>query len=411
MRKQLFPLMLILSFVLLSGCKSAATSAPVLTRTAAPLPGVVAVSDMNIARQLSFAFIQANDVWVSLHGAAPRQVTHLDLSTQQLDWHLVWSADGTKLLAAAINPVSNGAFAGGAWIISLPDGSAASLSAFASLSGCAISCGWLDGRYLVYADVAEAGSHAQVYHIYDTQAQRALSTSLDNQRITEWEVRGGELYFTPYIDSTGTGSFVPGAIKRFDLASNQITTAFTVSEGALVAQGASFAHWDISADGSKIVYYFFGGALHGCPVGIQCKTLYQDTTGSITAIFSSYQAGANASAQINAPIWISPDGSAAAGFISASPTIIASNPPDTLVQQTLPAGNEWSNALPVENHPYGDQILGWISQPAGIVIQRVEEDAQQAPQATNIYAAPSGSGNAHLVETVQAGLVVFAPLG
>ncbi len=385
MRKQSFLLMLALSFVLLSACQSSTASAPKATSTATtapastpsptatPSPGTVTVSDSAIASQLSFAFVQANDVWVSLRGAPPQQVTHLNLSTQQLAWYLVWSADQTKLLVVESNPTSSSGFQGGAWMISLPGESITPVSTFATLSsGCAFSCGWLEDRYLVYADVAEAGSHAQVYHIYDTQAQRALATSLDSQKITEWEVRGGELYFTPYVDSTGTGSFVPGAIKRFDLASNQITTAFTVSEGALVAEGISSARWDISADGKKIVYYFFAGALHDCPAGVQCKTIYQDATGRITAIFPSYQAGANVTTQINAPVWISPDGTDAAGFITGGGASAAGGPLDTLVQQALPSGNGWSTALPAVTGPHSDLVLGWISQPAGIIIQRIE---------------------------------------
>lgn len=384
MRKRLFPLIFIVGLVLLSGCKStaasapqatsAATNAPAATLTATPSPGAVTVSNPDIARQLSLAFVQANDVWVSVRGAAPRQVTHLNLSPQSLDWRLTWSADQTKLLATESNSVSSGTFAGGAWIISLPELSITPLPTLASLSGgCSISCGWLDDRYFVYADVAEAGSHARVYHVYDTHTQRPLSTSLDTQNITEWEVRRGEVYFTPYLDSTGTGRFVPGAIKRFDLASNQMSTAFTVSEGALVSDGISSARWDLSADGTRVVYYFFGGALQDCPAGLQCKTMYQDTTGRVAAIFSSYQAAAHVSTQINAPLWIAPDGNAAAGFISASPTSIAPTPPDTLVQQALPSGNGWRNALPTEDHPYSDQVLGWLNLPAGLVLLRMRK--------------------------------------
>jgi hypothetical protein len=422
MRKRLFLLIFCVNLILLSGCQSAATSAPRIsstatntpapTRAATPAPGAVTVSDSAIAGQLSFAFVQANDVWVSWRGAAPQQVTHLNLSAQQLAWNLVWSADQTKLLATEGNSDPGGASQAGVWIISLAEETITPLPTLSPVTaGCVISCGWLDDRYLVYMDVAQTGSHAQVYHIYDTQRQRTLSTSMDNLRITEWEARDDELYFTPYIDSVDTDNFVPGAIKRFDLASNRITTAFTVSEGALVIQGLSSAHWDLSADGKKIIYYFFGGALHGCPSGIQCKTIYQDSAGRITAIFPSYQASVNATTQINGALWISPDGNHAAGFISAIATIIAPNPPDTLVQQTLPSGSAESNALPAEDHPYSDRVLGWISHPAGIVVQRIEEDAQDAPLASDTYFAPLGSNAAHLVETVQASVVAFASLG
>ena len=120
---------------------------------------------------------------------------------------------------------------------------------------------WLGDRYIVYMDAARAGSHAQYYLLYDTQTQRTISSTLDNQLIAGWEVHGTSLYFAPYIISLGSGVFVPGEIRRFDLASNQITTVFTVTVGELVSQGISSANWNISADGRKIVYYFFVGAL------------------------------------------------------------------------------------------------------------------------------------------------------
>lgn len=430
MQQRCVPMLALIALVLLAGCSSANTSAVTGTPTApagtslptatsttppsptiTPLPGTVAISDAAIASQLSFAFVRANDVWVSLRGATPRQVTHLGLPAQQLDWRLIWSADQTRLLATESNDFSTGAFQGQSWIIGLPDQAVTPLSATDLLTeGCTISCGWLGDRYLVHADVAKVGSHAQVYHVFDTHTRRDLSTRLDSEVITAWEVRGASLYFSPYLDSTGRGTFAPGAILRFDLASNQITTVFTVTIGALVSEGISAANWDISADGSKIVYYFFGGALHDCPAGVHCETMYQDSTGRVTAIFLHYQAGANLTIQINMPIWISPDGKIAAGFITGGGASGASGPLDTLVQQALPSGNAWSNAIAPGDHPHDDRVLGWMSQPAGIIIQRIEQDAQGNPLTAAILFAPSGAdAAAHLVATVQAGQVVFAP--
>jgi hypothetical protein len=434
MQKRLLPTLACLSLALLAACSSASSlaskptatatmfaTAPTPTLTAAPspsatpLPGTVAVSDATIASQLSFAFVKGNDVWVSLHGAAPQQVTHLGLPTQQLDWRLLWSADQTKLLATESNDFTGGTFQGESWIISLPGQTVTPLSDAAPLTaGCTISCGWLGDHNLVHADAAQVGSHAQIYHVYDTQTQRDLATRLDSQIITEWEARGTALYFTPYVSSTGNGGFVPGSILRFDLASNQITTAFSVSEGALVSEGISSANWDISADGSKIVYYFFGGALRNCLTGIPCKTIYQDSSGRVTAIFSSYQtgqAGQATNVQINAPIWISPAGNAAAGFITGDAASAVTGPLDTLVQQALPSGNGWSNALPQGEHPHDDWVLGWLGQ--RIIVARTERDSAEGnPLAASILVAPPGAtASAHLVETIQAAQVAFAPLG
>jgi hypothetical protein len=113
-----FPLIYIVGLVLLSGCKStaastpqaasAATNAPVATLTATSSPGAVTVRNPDFARQLFLEYVQANDVWVSGRSAAPQQVTHLNLSTQPLDWSLTWSADQTKFLATESIAVSSG---------------------------------------------------------------------------------------------------------------------------------------------------------------------------------------------------------------------------------------------------------------------------------------------------------------
>jgi hypothetical protein len=262
---------LVLLGLLLAGCSrtsttastrtptpTAITSAPTPTLTPAPsptttpVPGSVSVSDTTIAGQLSFAFVQANDVWVSWQGAAPHQITHLGLDTTNLSWSLIWSDDHSKLLTAENNNFSGGVFQAIAWVIALPGGAITPLQATPDIASSFQA--WLGNRYLVYMDPARVGSHAQYRLLYDTQAQRPISTALDNQLMTLWDIHGTSLYFSPYIDSTGRGGpFVPGEIRRFDLASNQVSTVFTVNAGALVSGGLSSANWDTSADGSKIV--------------------------------------------------------------------------------------------------------------------------------------------------------------
>ncbi|HEY7125493.1 MAG TPA: hypothetical protein VH540_16175 [Ktedonobacterales bacterium] len=412
MQKRWLPLLLALA--LLAGCRSATPSASKLTPTpapaapsptATPLPGTLIISDAAIASQLSFAFVRANDVWVGLHGAAPQQVTHLGLPAQPLDWHLIWSADQATLLATESNDFSTGAFQGESWIIRLPEQAVTPLLDAATLTaGCTISCGWLGGRYLVHADATQVGSHAQIYHIYDIQTQRDLSTSLDSEVITEWQVHGSSLYFTPYNVNVENS---PGIIKRFDLSSNQITTVFTVP-GPLVSEGIPSGNWDLSADGRRAVMSFAFGITQHCSVG-QCMTFYQDATGKVDVLFPSYQPSTNKGNALTIGASISPDGRYAAG-LAASGASIVSNPTYSLIQQAIPSGSELENEIPNSTQKHDDWVLGWTSQ--GILVQQVERDTQDNPLATSIFFAPVASAaTAHLVETIQAGLVVFAPLG
>ncbi|HLY30214.1 MAG TPA: hypothetical protein VKQ36_04250, partial [Ktedonobacterales bacterium] len=211
------------------------------------------MSDPAVADQLTFAFIQANDVWVSLRGAPPQQITHLGLGTQQLNWFLLWSEDQTRLLAVASNNPSSGTATSEAWIIGLPGKSVQSLPSSAVASACADhSCAWLEDRYIVHMNTTRPGSHYLYYKIYDTQAQHDLSTGLDSQEITFWQVRGSSVFFTPYDNEP---TFALGAIKRFDFNSNQITTQFTLP-GTMVAEGIPSGVWDLSADAREVVVEF-----------------------------------------------------------------------------------------------------------------------------------------------------------
>jgi hypothetical protein len=103
MRRSILQALLLLSVFALGGCHpgtasspTPATTAPPTAQpfsTATPAPGALAVSTPALASHLAFAFIQANDVWISLHGTPPQQVTHLGLGTQPLSWFLLWSPD------------------------------------------------------------------------------------------------------------------------------------------------------------------------------------------------------------------------------------------------------------------------------------------------------------------------------
>ena len=403
--------LLLISAFLLVACNGGTASAPTPTNittsptinlppTATPTPGALSVRDPAIADQLSFAFIQANDVWISLRGAPPQQVTHLGLGTQQLGWFLLWSPDQTRLFVDPINPFS-GASLAKAWIINLPGNTAQPLPSTAPvIDSCADhDCAWLEDRYLVHQDVSRQGAHYSYFQVYDTQAQRDLSTALDNQQTTLMQVRGSNVYFTSY-DLRPTS--MSGTIKRFDFPSGQITTQFTVP-GPLVEQGLSSGVWNLSADARQVVMYLFAGASSHCPLAT-CHTFYQDTGGTIALIFPTYQSqDGSGPALFDEPV-IAPDGKHAASLMNSAANSFQ------VVQQALPTGNEVLTTLPAASASQNYEIVGWTAQPAGVLVQQLPTGAGAPPLTTNVYFVPVGTpGAAQLVETIGAGEVSFAP--
>lgn len=164
------------------------TAPRVTTTPAEPL----VVSDAQDAQAVSFASVQNNDIWVSLHGAQPRQMTHLGLDPQEsFDWMLNWSPDASQLLASESPFTSQGQ----TWLLSLPSGT---VSPFPL--PCLGPCFWLGERYIVY--MAGGGTHYMQVKVYDVQQRRAIPSALDAQQIVDdVETRGvrGVLYPVPPV--------------------------------------------------------------------------------------------------------------------------------------------------------------------------------------------------------------------
>jgi hypothetical protein len=406
MHRSIIQALLLLSVFALGACNPGSASSPTPTTTTPPTaqpfstatlaPGALAVSNPALASQLAFAFIQANDVWISLHGAPPQQVTHLGLGTQELSWFLLWSPDQTKLFVDPIN-LASGAAVSQAWIIGLPGNMVQSLPSSAPvIASCANhNCAWLEDRYLVYQDESRQGQHSSYFRVYDTQAQRDLATSLDDQQATRMQVRGDSVYFTPYALAPTS---IPGTIKRFDFSSNQITTQFTVP-GPLIEEGVASGSWNLSADARAVVERFSVGISSHCPLAA-CSNFYQDTRGAIAAIFPSYQSQTGSGPALFDALVIAPDGKDTASLTND----------DHVVQQTLPSGSELLTALPAARAGQEYQIVGWTAQPPGILVQQLSTSAGAPALTTRIYFVPRGEpGAAQLVETIGAGLVICAP--
>jgi hypothetical protein len=362
------------------------------------------VSDPAAARLLTFAYVRDGDVWASLHGVQPQQITHLGLGGQldQLDWRLTWSADASRLLVSEASYVVGSARA---WIVALPADTVTSVPASTLVpDGCQIKCVWLGDRYLVYADAPHVGPHSQTYHVYDTQLARELATTLDPLRVTEIEPRGLSLYFTPYAVAP---TAEPGSIERFDLTGNMITPMYT-TPGPLVGEGIPSGSWDLSADGRRAAVSFVVAVASHCPHS-PCFDFYQDAAGGVSVLFPALQ-NANVDEAPSADIDISPDGSYAATVTGPSPVITDTTVTQHVEQQALPSGVEVANALPVSQQGYW--LVGWALQQPGVVVAQTVVDGNGNPLATRVYYAPAGSSSpAVLVETTQAGSPAFASPG
>ncbi|MGH2487687.1 MAG: hypothetical protein ACRDHE_16925, partial [Ktedonobacterales bacterium] len=362
--------------------------------------GPFTVADTQVAKQLSVAYVQDNDIWIGLRGARPTQATHLGLATpDSLTWRLVWTDDQSRLLAVANDDAHATTVAPRAWIITTATGAVTAMSPATSGNlggGCEMACSWLGDRYIAHANPTVAATHYLEYQVYDTQAQRDLTTALDTVQVVELETRGAEIYFNPYTVSPGP---TPGTISRFDLASNTITRAVFTAPGPLVSQGIPSANWDISADGSAVVYEFGIGLGNLCP-STTCYTYYQDHSGTVTALFPGYQSQAASGATMLFDVRISPDGKNAAvlsGNTMGAPTV---GPPNDLLQQQISTGYLFENAL-VAGVGYQDMIAGWTARTPGIVVAQTRLDANGNTQSTSLYFAPlGGSGNAELVESL-----------
>lgn len=362
---------------------STSTSAPPPTVRRRPTPSPTAgpllvVSDAQAAQAVSFAYVQNNDVWVSLHGAQPQQMTHLGLDPQaQLDWLLFWSPDASQLLATA----SSASGQGQAWLLSLTSGTA---SPFPPL--CAGPCVWAGERYLIYPTDLE--SHWMRVGLYDVQQRRAVPSALDSEQaiVDDLEARGSAVYFSPYVISPPQ-SPQDGVVDRFDLTANTITTAYTLP-APVVSEGIPlFNAWDLSGAGNRLVAAFPGSAQH-CPQQT-CYTYYEDSAGAVSVLFPTHQ---SQQAGIASDVRISPDGTMAVGIVASS-----SGAQYSVVEQALPAGSETTTAIPT-----AADVLGWTTGDSVLMYQNLLDHANEYTAGSLVWIVRSGASQPELVETIHA---------
>ncbi|HET9111464.1 MAG TPA: hypothetical protein VFN78_11605 [Ktedonobacterales bacterium] len=247
-------------------------------------------------------------IWASINGAAPRQITHIAPTpppdtcvTNENAWSPpVFSPDLTHIIAAEGNPqCGGGSIAQGApYIITAATG-ALTRAPGPNVSGPygftvpsdTRGAGWLDNSTVWFSTF----DTFYTYHLGDAHSVElpGFSTIGQYNGLDDAVVRGSTLFFELTTSSSTNVTF---SLRRYDLSSHSMisgaislgaagTSYFTGQPGQAISPG-----WDVSADGSHLVYQVVtqsGGGIGGT------KVYYASADGSgatriATALFTSH---------------------------------------------------------------------------------------------------------------------------
>ncbi|HEX9037662.1 MAG TPA: hypothetical protein VF808_11805 [Ktedonobacterales bacterium] len=389
-------------------------------------PGIPTLDDRQVMRQVSFAYVTNDAVWVKLRGAQPRIVAHLAFQANVPYFHVAWSADQSLLLVSAheehlyLGPGSvdsGSAPQFGSWIVALPSGTITELRD--PPGDCVLqSCVWFGDRFIIHS-LPEQVFAPPTYRLYDIQTQVDSNTRLDNQPVYALAVRGQTVYFSSPPQS-GQTQCSTGVIERFDVRSNTIATVFAIPD-PYVDHNSVIAGWDVSADGARALVVTQGVA----PSDNECQRqvaphVYLLTQGDDNPIFSASVAASG--------FTLAPDGQFAAFTLApdrtatpaagASPEIAIYNAfTGDIHNHRLDAG-----AVSVVGAP---ALLGWLGQDAGVlsvVAQCASGPYDATPgatplpteltmlRATTIYYTPAGgSAPSRPIETISGPYELFFP--
>jgi hypothetical protein len=376
------------------------TPRPTPTPNPASYPGRLEVVDGTAALDLTFAYVLDNDVWIEWQGKQPFQATHLGLGSDHLIWTITWSQDHTVLLANETADIDR--TTARAWLIYLtPSLSVNEVSPGSPLvRGCAnyFGCKWVGHRYIIHLDLANQSSKYQTFRIYDVKAavdttSTDIVSPLDGQRISELEVRGSLIYYSPL------GGAVPAnRIAIADPANPQFQGSIVAPETISQEQGV-IGWWDLSADGTRATMGSQGQA--NCASAPSCASYFGADGGAPTSIFTQAQA----LSQVLSQVLIAPDGSHAAALI---PT------PLMIVRQPLPTGTEDASAVPDASSPsnashgHADGLIGWSADSQRVFELQVQEDGHSNALSTSVFVVTAeGTRPATLVLTLHAGATLF----
>lgn len=387
---------LLLFFVALAGCTSIhAASTPSRTSIAPTTQPTVTLTPLPIApiaAALTYAYVSDNDVWVSIHGTSPRQITHLGATGATIA-HLVISADHTLILASGgISGEPNVLV----WLITLPADvvttiNLGNISQTSSVAALAVNCmsnsSQLDlqtcriiaDRYLVGCSLYHS-AHVISCLALDLRTGQAVQLPQALDQLTNAEITSDAIYYSPFVPASNAPATIqPQPIYRYDFASGATTEIYhdfySAEDG-----------WSIAARTQQII-----GS------GPGCTTLcYYAGTQSPVPVFPAQSVALAPS--------IAPDGSQAA-MSRASALIVW--------QQSLPTGQVVTTHLNLPDPQSQFWSLGTEYFAGGSVPGVVAVAANGIAGQENSYYAyflPAAGGVQAIIPTLTAATLAFAPL-
>ena len=232
----------------------------------------------------AFAWFQLDgshvpQIWASLNGAAPRQITHVPSDHSACDDQVAWSPpvfspDLTHIVAALGSyQCGDGDMTGPLSIIAVSSGAIAAVPGSSGSSFIRITqraAGWIDNSTIWYI------GFSGLYRYSLGAGSASLVSSLSGAHPEEAALRGSTLFYSyenPGFGSTPSNQY----LGRFDMGSASVIPG-TISMGTIAGCACSPGDfrtpgWDVSAGGDHVVYQVVTPG-SGTPEGVSTSQFY-----------------------------------------------------------------------------------------------------------------------------------------
>jgi hypothetical protein len=385
--------------IALSSCSGASTTigstTPGASTVTASSGGGTSPTVTTTAPPHAFAWFQRDSahvpqIWASLNGAAPRQITHVApdnaACVDQLAWSPpIFSPDLTHIVAALGSyQCSDGTMTGPLSIITVSSGAVAAVPSTTGPGSSFIritqrAAGWINDSTIWYVN------YAGLYTYSLGAASTTFVSLLGKTQPEEAALRGSTLFFSyqnPGFGSTPSNQY----LRRFDLSTSSVLPG-TINMGTIAHCQCSPGDfrtpgWDVSADGSHVAYQVVSPG-PGTPEGVSASRFYYaNADGSGASRIAS-----NVATNRLARLLIAPNGALIA--ISAalpSPSVITAS-------VTSPGGAGDPNLHTYHPDAYDFPVWKWDSSTFWVA---TEATSDTGTGSSNIYAFTVSSSTSTL---------------